>query len=539
MNFKPKKEQVLGFFLVLVLSFLLIMIPHLNSNLPLHSDSYDNIAFVQSWFEKGGISFEDPYVSPNKVNIPRADFIEYDFESGYAIILAAFSLLPMVNPVDLPIFFPWLVSMLLFFSTFVLLRKIVKDDFSAFFTAFFVFFIPSSRQMLGPLFLVASNVGLALLPILLYFGLNALRERKDVKKFALVSVITLIVYPPAFIVSIISLVVFSLVNQEIWKKNQKQLLVSGGLITAMGFVFIIFALFLSNLNPVAIFLEHGFDSIFALMDLIINQFILRHNILDPTPSFGEYLGLVLFALSIISTLFFLIKKFLQKNQENPGYTLIFVPAIVLSTMAFISIQIGRGIFLPTERTVFFASYFLLLSTGLFTAQLIMYTKNLAFFENFSKKFGKNFLNSVFLLFLVFGIFLSAPVKSETFQFNITPNEFDAIDWINSNTQKDDLFLAVPYLSKPIKVFTGRNVVCTTFTRFGCSQEMNLFVTSFFFVGCDDKQKILEDYFNADYVFVQKKLITEKKVVEFPEQNCGFLELVFDGKNIKIYKTIWS
>ena len=133
------------------------------------------------------------------------------------------------------------------------------------------------------------------------------------------------------------------------------------------------------------------------------------------------------------------------------------------------------------------------------------------------------------------IIVSQPLKTETLQLNITNKEMDGISRINENTPENSFVLAPPYVSKPIKVFTGREVACTSSTRFGCPEELNLLASSFFFAACDGKSKILNEYFRADYVLVQKRLDVGEKTIEFPEQNCNFMEKSFEGENISIYK----
>ena len=93
------------------------------------------------------------------------------------------------------------------------------------------------------------------------------------------------------------------------------------------------------------------------------------------------------------------------------------------------------------------------------------------------------------------------------------------------------------ITKPIHVFTGRSVVCTSSTRFGCSAELNRLVSSFFFAECTDKERMLKEYFNADYVFVQKRLDVGDRAIEFPVQDCNFIEKVFEGNNVIVYRIL--
>src|SRR3989344_3613718 len=167
---KNDYAKILAIALVLALSFVLIEKPNIESGVPLHSDSYDNIAAVQQVLKQGTIFIGDPFAPSSEKSQFHSGKKNFDLETGYVFILTFFSIIPGIDPLDLPIFFPWISSLLLFFTTFLLTKKLCRDEFSAFFASLCVFLIPSTQQMLGPLFLVASSLGLALLPLLIYSG---------------------------------------------------------------------------------------------------------------------------------------------------------------------------------------------------------------------------------------------------------------------------------------------------------------------------------------------------------------------------------
>ena len=156
--------------LILAVSFLIIEAPQLEIGLPLHSDSYDNIAAVQKSISSQKISPGSPYSNAGIGKIDNEIAPAFDIEAGYTAALTTFSLFSGIDAITINLFLPWLISILIFFSSFILLRKLTKNNFTSFTGAMFVFLLPSTQQMLGPAFLVASNAGLAMLPLIIYFG---------------------------------------------------------------------------------------------------------------------------------------------------------------------------------------------------------------------------------------------------------------------------------------------------------------------------------------------------------------------------------
>jgi len=528
-----QKKYLVGFLIVLSLSFIIIELPHLETGLPLHSDSYDNIAVVQQTIKNGNIFLGDPYAPPEGKGVYYYERGAFDLETGYILVLTLVSLLG-ISAETLPLFLPWLFALIAFFATFQLLNLLCRNDSVAFFASLFIFFIPSSQKMLGPLFLVASSFALILVPVLLYLGFNAINNNKYYKLFGLALIVSLFIYPPAPVISIIALLSYLIISPPIFAKNKRKLIIFGVGLTALFVMYILFLVFAVNLNPFSLFAEHGFSFIFALIDFILDQLILRETIITLVPFLDIYLGLPLFLFGIVSIIYFFWMEF--KKTPNKNMRLIFVPAIILSLMVLASLLIGRGILVPTERIVLFAAYFLLLSTGVFAAEIFVLARNFLIEKKLFKEMNSKYFFVITILLLGLIIIASAPAKIESLQPNIKLFEFDGIQWINENTNENDLILAAPYISKPIRVFTGRNVSCTTKTRFGCSSELNFLASSFFFASCDEKRIIIDSSFNADYVLVQREIVVNNNPIIFPEQDCEFLDKMFEGENIIIYKT---
>ena len=519
--------------LVFAVSFLVIEAPQLEVGLPLHSDSYDNIAAVQASISGQKISHGSPY-SNAYINKTGDEIVSaFDIEAGYTAALAAFSLFSGIDIIALSIFLPWLVSMLIFISSFILIGKLTKNNFISFAGAMFVFLLPSTQQTLGPAFLVASNLGLAVLPLVIYFGVDVLSERKNVGAFVFIAIASAVIYPPAFIVAAIALVSFAVATQALLKKNFKLIIFSFIAILVLAVFGIMLFIFLSGLNPLRLFSEYGFEFVFAAADFAFDQLLFRQNMLPEVPFVPGYLGIVLFGFCGIAVLYFASLDFFRKGNSN--IKIVYAPAVVLLLMAFGSIQIGRGILVPTERLVFFSAYFFLLCGGILFAEIANKVAGFLSSKKILNEETKRYFFSFSLLLLASAIVLSQPLKTESLQLNMTNEEMDGVGWIRENTGRNDFILAAPYLSKPIYVFTGRNVACTSSTRFGCSNELNILAASFFFAGCEDKKRILSGYFRADYVFMEKELTLAGKTIKFPAQDCDFMEKSFEGKNIIIYK----
>tara|TARA_Y100000310_G_scaffold345628_1_gene467458 strand:- start:4967 stop:6562 length:1596 start_codon:yes stop_codon:yes gene_type:complete len=526
------QQKIPAILIILAISFVLIELPHLEIGLPLHSDSYDNIAAAQETISQGTIFIGDPYAPPKEKSIYFNENPGYDLETGYVVLLLLLSFFPFISLTSLPLFFPWLVSILVFLSTFILLRKLCRQDFTAFFSSLFIFFLPSTQQMLGPLFLVASSFGLILVPLLLLLGFNFLTQRTHAKELALLLIFTAFIYPPSVVISLIALFFFTIASKTNFDQNKPLVRVFAVLSILILVMYMVWGTMIAGIDPIQNILSYGFAAILAGVDFSINTLLLRQVTLENIPFFHEYLGLPLFILSIVALFYFIFREFKEKNNDQ---NLIFLSAIVLSILTFLSFEIGRGIIVPTERLVLFAAYFLLLTLGIFVSELIIFVKNYFSEKNLLNKiFSQNFF-LFFTLLLTIIIIFSNPIQTKDLQLNIQPNEFDSLEWIENNTAQNSLILAPPSLSKAIKVFTNRDVTCTVFTRFGCNKNLNLLVSSFFFASCEEKEKIIDDYFSADYVFLQKKLQLPSRILEFSEQNCDFLNKKFEGKNTIIYK----
>lgn len=492
----------------------------------MHSDSYDNIAITQQ-LSKGGFT-GDPYAPPEEKSYYETRNSP-DVEIGYTAILSILSFTPIINETHFPLIIPWLVSILLFFTSYLLLKKIGKTDFISFFASLFVFFIPSSQEMLGLVFLVASNIGIALVPVLLFFGYDSLKNQKNQKKFIITSIITTLIYPPAVIIAGLALACFVFTSKELFTKNKQKILLSTGFFATLFVMYILFLVVSSGFNPLELLQQYGSEFIFAMVDFAIDQILLKQITLHNLPFFDAYLGLPLFLISLISIAYFAIKEI--KHNSTFEDRLLFLPAITLIFLVGVNNFLEVGVLIPAERTILFASYFLLLTIGVFIGTIL--EKLVEKVE--IVKTNKLFFAIIFCLILCAGIVLSSPLKKDSLEQNITQEELISIDWLKENTSKDTLILAPPAISKAIKVLSNRNVVCTTSTRFGCTSQLNFLSSSFFFVNCEKKQKIIQKYFHLDYVLIQKNIVFKEKLVNIPNQDCNFLELVFDEKNIRIYK----
>ena len=521
---------------VFTVAFLAIEKPRLDFGLPLHSDEYDNIALAQKSVQLGKIYVSDPFASESGKSAYVADEKGYDPEAGYNSLLTSISLFSGIPRIEMHFIIPIFVLMVIFLLTFVMLRSITGNGFVSFVASMFIFLLPSTQQMLGPAFMVASNVGLAFILALVYFGIKALKERKDILLFAMLFIACIAIYPPATVVAAISLLLFVSLNRQLLEKNLGFIV---GASATMALLFIaFFSLFLigSGLNPVQLLLEYGFEFVGNAIDFAFDQFLFRENYSKDMPFLLEYLGIAGLptAILFVAGLGYFFWKELSK-KINFETKFLFATALALSLLAYAGINSGRGILVPTERLVYFAGYFVLLCAGIFFSEIAIKFCEMQESRKIFEEGAKKYFYSFVVLLLAASVLAVQPFTIESLQPNITGAEMDGVDWIKENTPEKSFVLAPPYVSKPIKVFTGREVACTSSTRFGCPEELNLLASSFFFAACDGKSKILNEYFRADYVLVQKRLDVGEKTIEFPEQNCNFMEKSFEGENISIYK----
>lgn len=528
-----QKKYFLGFAIVLLLSFVVIQLPHLSSDLPLHADSYDTVAITQQIIKTGNIFLNDPYAPPIEKGSEYLYRTGIDLEIGYVWVLALISLIPFIDPINLPNFFPWLLSILTFLVTFTLIKLLCRNDLLAFSSSLFIFFLPSSNFLLGPVYLVASSLGLLLVPLLLYFGYKTLWDSENAKFFVASLLISGIIYPPSVIIALLALIAFISVSPNVYEKNKRKVHLILGISAVLLVMYITFLLFTVNLNPVSLTLEYGLVFFLATFDFVVDQWILRIPAFQSVPSLEVYMGLELFVFSIISVIYLIFSDF--KGKLNKNLRLIYAPAILFSLMLLFSVFFERGILIPIERQLLFTSFFLLLSSGIFFHEILSFLKSFLVSKNHVKEKNVFYITLFGVIFASFLIIFSSPYDFSLEIQTISPNEFDGIEWLSENTNESDLILANPGISKAIRVFSSRNVVCTTQTRFGCKRALNELLTSFFFASCDEKKGILTDYFPADYVFAQKSLSTPKRTIELPIPDCDFLKKEFEGENIVIYK----
>ena len=524
----------IGMLALLLIPYFLFLQPRQESQVPLHSDEYDNIAVAQRSMSEGKIFQGDPYApAEGSGSIYNPKNQGYDPEAGYAALLLLFSLSSGFSPLALANFLPWLFSIIFFLASFILLKKILSGQFLPFCAAMFVFFLPSSSQMLGPMFLAASSLSLALLPALIILGRPFLIERKNTAAFLLLMAASAAIYPPVAAAMAIALLSSIILSPRIIRHNLRFLLFSLILIILLFMAAYSIYLYISGFNPIALSLQYGSEFVFAFFDYLFDQVLFRASNIGAIPFAPEYLGLVLFAFCALGTIFLAAKKISRKPENGE---IIFAPAIMFMLLWLIGIYSGRGFFIPAERLALYSAYFLLLCGGIFFALAIRKIADSLESKGLLQGSKSALAPIIFLILLCSAIIYSHPFRQESLQLNTVPVEMDGFSWIEKNSPENSLILATPYLSKPLYVFTGRQVFCTTPTRFGCPQELNNLAAAFFFANCRDKEKILSEYFPADYIFVQKQLIMGEKAVTFPNQDCNFLEKTFDGENIIIYKS---
>ena len=550
----------IGFVLVAILSFALIALPHIEYGLPMHSDEYDNIAIAKE-YSSGNFFSGNPYMPDNEKVAIDYGMNAPDFQIGYSLLLAAFSLFGIINPLLLPYYVPWLVAFISSLTGFVFLRKVGLPEFVSFTGALFIFFLPSSQLMLGQFFLVASSAALAILPLLLLIGIGFSEGDIKIELYLIVLAVSAAIYAPITIIAVASLLLYIASYKEMRERNWKNILLLGIFSACLLAMYILFIIFSAGLNPLQLLAEHGISFLFAAANYTFDQLLLGESISGAVPSLHDFMGMPLFIFSMFSALF-LFYGWMKNRHEDAAMkklAIVFLPALFFSALSYVAILIGRGILMPAERLVLFSAFLLLLCAGIFAAnivaRLIVLLGNL--FAGKARS-GQVFiwdtlrggaelshagngdalhgtiLTAIFILLVAGMVLFSSPVKFDSFSLNLQPDEMSGMLWIKENTGENSLILAPPYISKPIKVIAERDVVCTSSTRFGCPPELNYLVSTFFFASCEEKEKMLSGYFNADYVFVPKSLNAKGGEISFPEQQCSFLEKAFDEGNITIY-----
>ncbi len=520
--------------LFLLLSIFVTLPNHLNYPLPLHADEYDNLALANESVSKGKIAAYDPYAPEPEKSIYNNEYPVLTMEIAYELLISISILLAKFGTPEIIFIFPILTSFLLLISTFLLVKHIFNNKLAAIISSVFVLFTTTNPTILGYQLVVASSLGLALLPSLLYLLLRAISSKKYFLLFFVFLILSGVFYPVTTLIVLFVGFIFLIVNPEIFFKKWKEILI-GMVAFALAVLLETFGVIASFSSPslLSLLQEHGPVALIAILDGAIHNL----NFFNISPLYSVVDGAIpqdyitplvgtLFLAALITTIYITIKN--QKfSKKNPKHLLI-LPIAFSFLVAYSLILFQADINLPIllRRALLFLFYLTSLLSGI--AFWILY-------EYFHKKFPGKIVPIAAIAIMLLSLSYFPFAAGNHFYRNIEPEQIPAIDWINENTPKDSLILSTPYLSKPINVLTGRKVVCTNETKVGCMPDHVLNNINYFLSDCQTQEKILTEYYQADFIVKPESIEFESETIDLPELNCSFLQEKFSIESIRIYE----
>ncbi|MFH1587590.1 MAG: hypothetical protein ABID38_07070 [Candidatus Diapherotrites archaeon] len=528
------KMFIISLFLLLSVS---VTLPnHLNYPLPLHADEYDNLALANETVSKGMVTTYDPYApGPEKSiynNIDEPPVLTMVL--AYEVFLSIPIMLANFGTTETIILFPILMSFLLLISTFLLVEQLFKNRLAAIISSVFVLFTTANPTILGYQLVVASSLGLALLPFLFYLLLKAISSKKYFLLFFAFLIFSSFFYPITTTIVLFASSIFLILNPKILFEKWKEIF-AGMAVFAIVVLLEIFALIasFSSTSLLALLQEHGPVALIAILDGLIQNL----NFFNISPLYNlangaipqDYITLpiaVLFLAALIAAIYITLKK--QKfSKKNPNHLLI-LPISFLLLIASLLIFSLSEINLPflLRRGLLFLFYLTSLLSGI-TFWII--------YKYFAKKFPGKIVPIVAVAIILISLSYFPFAAGDHFYRNIEPEQLPVIDWINENTPENTLILSTPYLSKPINVLTGRKVVCTNETKVGCRPEHVLNNINYFLSDCQTQEKILTKYYQADFIVKPKSIELVSGTMDLPELNCSFLQERFSVESTKIYE----
>lgn len=523
--------------LIFLLLALYVTVPnHISYPLPLHGDEYDNLAEANEIIkQQTGIQY-DPFTPPEGKSVYYARTKEFPFQLLFSFLLISLILLTGLDTLGIIIALPFLFSLLMMFGTFLLVRQITKSEKAAFFAALFTLLLKSNITLLGYQLVVASSFGLAIMPMLLYLFLKIFDSKKMLAVFLLLLMPVFLAYAIALVSVLFIIIVFFVSSPRFLIENKKKIIAMLLLALAVYYILIFFiGQFFYNFDLFTVFQDLGPFILIPALFGPIKMFFFKAADLSVSIDLISYLSVPVIALGLIGIVFSM-----RNSSANKNYMIFPISVLIFFSLTIFSLFTGNYILIPYRRAINIFSFFFLISAGIgfyFVASYV--ARN--FEEYFKEALGTKAYAAKYFFLLILGIFLGYALLTFPFELNpqfthyIEPNQLPAIEWLNSNTEPDDIILSLSDFSKAVGLLTGRKVICTTETKFGCRAEYQLLNLQYFFADCENQERILTQYFQADYVVKLDSLELKEKIVEFPDLNCLFLTEEFSQNGIKIYK----
>ncbi|MBR9706052.1 hypothetical protein GOV14_03395 [Candidatus Pacearchaeota archaeon] len=329
---------------------------------PYFSDEWSAVSFIQYSIDSGKL----PLVNPlwHEEPFPNLEFAFHSTLAGFFVLLG---LNPVIHYSLLAVFFNLIICILVYF----ILRFNNLSKFVSAFAALSVTYIINGANLPGIWVLIPLTFGILSLLLTLLF-----MSKKSLKMVLFTSFLTLIFYPPLFIFSFVSVLIYFVISRKNKKSDWKYLYSYLGILVGVTLILSLIALFVKgNLTQTS---EYIFSRIFY--PTFTRESIPDFSILNIIP-------LPILALAI----FGIIKSAYKKIW--------LVGPVIVGTIYWIAYsKVFWRIIIEYERVVFATCVLIVLFSGIGMHYLIV---NLNAFDSLRKyKFAQIFKILVLVLFLI-------------------------------------------------------------------------------------------------------------------------------------------
>jgi len=463
-------ERTLILICLLIASLISVGVYYWDYPLPLHSDSWDNIAVANAIIKAQKVIFHNPclpgktyYDIVGNVYEKEPEIPTNRWELGFDLFIAIVHLLTKVELIDLGVILPFFFCFLMSLGTFSFMRNSINEQ-AAFFSALFVLTYQTNVISLGPAFLVALSFGFMLIPNL-YYLFSKIESFKQYFAFSIVFLMLMVSHPSSAL-----LVFFVCGIGLMWRKNlRKNFLFVWVCFIAIGMLYLMPKIDFNTLNT------------------FITQIQFKRTTVQMNIAFkySDLIGMPSVLLGVLGIWYAI--------REKPFPLLcLLVPAII----SFIYIQTGTAYFIPYDRSIGYAAQAMLMLSGV-GAFLI---------EKHIKKIG------ILIAILVLGMqFIHIYNSNHLIYKNILPEEKEVLFEMRK-IPLNSTVISRAYIGEGICAVSGKKVVALERGRIGSTYENIWDVLVFFNSDCKTKKAIIDKY-NATHVYSREKI------------DCNFLKRI--------------
>ena len=436
---------------------------------PLHLDGWDHLAIAKETIKKQTLIDYNPYLGEQ--------IKDRNWEKAYTILLAETLLLTGIRPLIMEAVFPTVMGFILALNVFILLSYLTESRLAALLSAIYALSFKSSSTLTGLWFNVPVAYGVAMMPLILYIFLKALKgDNRWTLALAIYFTTVTLAHPPSAIIYLPIFTVYLASEPRLIKENLNRII-------AACLLMLLLALY------------------FAPAEKIINELSFGD---EPPPGTTlnpyYFLGYPTLILALLGGLWCL------KGGEKK-----ILPLALLSLTPFIiQFYLTNELFLSPFRRLF--TYLMMLA--LLVAGIGLWRLYAAVME----KLGDNKMMHTMVLWGLILLLLIQINSSYEDRHNLIISiiKDDVADYEQlQQTPLNSKILSNSVESRGVWFVGERRVIALTAARLRASDKTNAKADGFSTERCE-KQKPVIDELKADYVISSREL------------NCSFLKETYYG-----------